>query len=201
MSAKHRYGNGNNVFDFSKPAVANPHDWYPTPAWCTRSLLAVLDVKGKSVLEPCAGTGAIAEVLRAAGARVSCIEIDQQRADECGAECGDFLALPADPLREPALRFDLVITNPPFSLAMEFVERSMLWAPRVAMLLRLSWLASIKRAPFLRAHTPSLYVLPKRPSFTGKGTDSADYAWFLWKQYPGTDLTAVPTVAILEVVP
>ena len=26
----------------------------------------------------------------------------------------------------------------------------------------------------------SLFVLSKRPSFTGKGTDATDYAWYVW---------------------
>jgi len=25
-----------------------------------------------------------------------------------------------------------------------------------------------------------MFVLSKRPSFTGKGTDATDYAWFVW---------------------
>jgi hypothetical protein len=184
VSARGRQG---NVFEFARAENANPHDFYPTPAWCTRALLAVLDVRGKTVLEPCAGTGAIAEALRAAGADVSCIEIEPKRAEQSNALCADFLTI------EPAARaHDMVITNPPFALAMEFVQRSLLWAPTVAMLLRISWLASLKRAAFLRANTPSLYVLPKRPSFTGKGTDSADYAWFVWGE-------SSPTVRILEV--
>lgn len=32
----------------------------------------------------------------------------------------------------------------------------------------------------MRANPPSLFVTPKRPSFTNGGTDSADYAWFVW---------------------
>ena len=35
--------------------------------------------------------------------------------------------------------------------------------------------------PFWKAYPVNkLYVLSKRPSFTGKGTDSAAYAWFVW---------------------
>ena len=30
-------------------------------------------------------------------------------------------------------------------------------------------------------NTPTaLHVLSKRPSFTGKGTDATDYAWYVW---------------------
>ena len=32
----------------------------------------------------------------------------------------------------------------------------------------------------MRAKPPDVFVLPDRPSFTGEGSDSADYAWFVW---------------------
>lgn len=62
-----------------------------------------------------------------------------------------------------------------------------------AFLLRLNWLASQKRAFWLRKNTPSVYVLPKRPSFTGKGTDATDYCWAVWRR------DVAPTVVILDV--
>lgn len=34
----------------------------------------------------------------------------------------------------------------------------------------------------MRSHTPDIYVLPNRPSFSGKGTDSIEYAWFVWRK-------------------
>ena len=49
------------------------------------------------------------------------------------------------------------------------------------MLLRLNYLGSITRHDWWKEYSPtSLYVLSKRPSFTGKGTDATDYAWFVW---------------------
>ena len=48
-------------------------------------------------------------------------------------------------------------------------------------LLRINFLGSQKRYDFWQQFPPDgLYVLSKRPSFTGKGTDSIDYAWFVW---------------------
>jgi hypothetical protein len=49
------------------------------------------------------------------------------------------------------------------------------------MLLRLNFLGSSVRAQFMRSHTPDVYVLPNRPSFTGNGTDSIEYTWFVWR--------------------
>lgn len=74
-----------------------------------------------------------------------------------------------------------IVTNPPFSLALEFVQHALKLSPHVFMLLRLNFLASRSRQSFWQANEPSaLFVLSKRPSFTGKGTDATDYAWFYW---------------------
>ena len=76
---------------------------------------------------------------------------------------------------------DLIFTNPPFSLAQEFIEHSMMFAPTVIMLLRINFLGSQKRYDFWQQFPPDgLCILSKRPSFTGTGTDSIDYAWFIW---------------------
>jgi hypothetical protein len=170
--------------------VRHPDDYYATPSWCTRAILRYLP-KFRRALDPCAGDGAIlAEVRATYGARVEVegIEIDKARAKAAGARC-------ADALKVDWPNVDLVIMNPPFKLAMEFVEaslRQVVPGGTVAVLLRLAWLASQKRAAFLRANTPSVYVLPRRPSFTGRGTDSTDYAWMVW------DSLSVPTVTILD---
>ena len=51
----------------------------------------------------------------------------------------------------------------------------------VIMLLRINFLSSQKRYDFWQQFPPDgLFVLSKRPSFTGTGTDSQEYAWFVW---------------------
>lgn len=79
----------------------------------------------------------------------------------------------------------LVLTNPPYVLAEQFVRRARRWCPNAELmfLLRLGFLVSKERAKFYaEMGTPDIYVLPNRPSFTGDGkTDGADYAWFHWK--------------------
>ena len=56
----------------------------------------------------------------------------------------------------PTTKYDVVMSNPPFSLAMEFVEHSMKFAPVVVMLLRLAFLESAGRNSFLRVNTPDV---------------------------------------------
>ena len=88
-------------------------------------------------------------------------------------------------------RYAVCCGNPPYAAALEFVQHAMRFAPLVVMLLRLNWLASAKRAEWMRGHTPSVFVLPDRPSFVGTGGDATDYAWLVW------GLHNPPVVAIL----
>lgn len=159
-------------------------DFYATPGWVTRAILPHVPIDG---LVLC-GDGAMMHELVLAGAgRVVGVEIDAGRAHTAAARVSavvhhaDFLSAPV------ALRFgpwDLIITNPPFSLAQRFVERALAdvrVGGTVAMLLRLAFLERQARAPFHRAHPSDVYVLPKRPSFSADGaTDSSAYAWFVW---------------------
>lgn len=145
-------------------------DFYATPEWCTEAIMRQLVVpEGSSVLEPCAGDGAIWDVLERFfhEANMNWFEIERGQ---------DFLnGLHGNE------RYDFVVTNPPFSLAQEFIEKSLDLANCVIMLLRLNFLASSKRKEFWERHPPTaIHVLTKRPSFTGNGTDACDYAWFVF---------------------
>lgn len=136
------------------------------------------------VLDPCAGEGAILKVCREAGYLTKGIELDPQRADECATVASEG-CLAADALADSLPWWgDLVVTNPPYRLALEFIKSYLLWAEgkkEGAFLLRLNFLGSQKRASFFKQHPPDVYVLPKRPSFTEDGgTDACEYAWFLW---------------------
>jgi len=163
-------------------------DAYFTPAWAVDIILPHLPISGH-VLEPSAGEGAILRSLHlfpstTSAESVTAVEIDPGRAETLRAQGlasiieADFLAMP-----RVASPFDLIIGNPPFSLAQKFVEASLaVLAPggTCAMLLRLAFLESSKRRRFHMAHPCEVNVLPRRPSFTGVGTDSAAYAWFVW---------------------
>ena len=175
-------------------------DFYATPPWCTRLLLQTLSLPdGLRVLEPAAGEGAILREILAANSRmkVQGIEVDEARWKRASALCrithASFLEW------RTQAKFDLIVTNPPFALAMDFVQASLLVLAEggtCGMLLRLNWLASMKRAAFLTHYCPDVYVLPRRPSFTGGGTDATDYGWFLWR---GPSERATGEVRVLPV--
>lgn len=176
----------------------HPDDFYRTP----KSAIEVIKpyVRGIGVLDPSAGDGAIVEAFPGAFG----IELDPVRAWASGSLCADALAVDW-----PAVSW--VVMNPPFKLAAAFVEKAVRHAPNVAALLRLSWLASASRAPFLRQHTPGIVVLssfaasyscrpcglqelrdlrdPPARCACGKTkkttTDAADYAWFMWGEHAG----------------
>jgi len=92
---------------------------------------------------------------------------------------GDYLNLTSGP------QVDLFISNPPYSLAQEFVTKMLDERgpyTYVACLLRLGFLASQKRAAWWQERKPdALRILSKRPSFTANGkTDATEYAWYVW---------------------
>ena len=92
-------------------------------------------------------------------------------------------------------KFDYIIGNPPYSLAQEFLEKCFEIAyenTKIIMLLRTNFLESKKRYDFWQKHPVNgLYVLSKRPSFTGKGTDATSYSWFVWD---GTDKQTIKII-------
>jgi predicted RNA methylase len=182
------------VSSTNRGAARVTNDYYPTPAWAVRAILPWLIVPGvnvrRRILEPACGEGAIANEIVAHGipatsltlVDVSPLADAAPRPDGARYERADFLQW-APAARERGEQFDLIITNPPYTLALEFVQAALTLAGptgRVVMLLRLNFLGSQKRAAWMRAHTPDIFVLPKRPSFVGQGTDSCEYAWFRW---------------------
>lgn len=82
--------------------------------------------------------------------------------------------------------FDIIITNPPFNLAIEITEKALTDVRDgglVIMLLRLNFFGSKGRKYFFDKMMPKFcFVHHKRISFTGGGTDSVEYAHFVWQR-------------------
>ena len=82
---------------------------------------------------------------------------------------------------------DIVISNPPFYLAIDFIKKSLEAVQPgglVILLLRLNYIGSIGRFEFFKNNMPSyMYVHHKRMSFRPDGkTDSIEYAHFVWRK-------------------
>lgn len=171
-------------------------DDFPTPPWATRALVEHVigadTVRGDTCLEPAAGRGYMARPLSEYFAKV-----DAADAYHYGfAPIRDFLTFPYE-----ALSHDWVITNPPFRLAEEFVERAMAVARKgVAILARTVFLESVGRyESIFRDNPPTMFAQfsERVPMVKGridaKASTATGYAWFVWvKGRPGARLMWVP---------
>ncbi len=149
------------------------HDVYSTPSWCTRRILEALNVeymRGLSLIEPCAGDGAIIRELRRLGVTGPITANDVRPTNEAmhaaGATftvCSDYRLWPE--ISEPLTRYDIGITNPPYALAESITRTMLLHCSYVIVLVRQGFMSSAKRAAWLRSDMPDTYELPNRPSF------------------------------------
>lgn len=82
-------------------------------------------------------------------------------------------------------KYNFILGNPPYSLAEEFLTKSLTHLAEhghAGFLLRLGFLASLERSWFWRTFPAyKIYVLRPRPSFLSNGrTDGTEYAFFTW---------------------
>lgn len=108
----------------------NPLQFFPTPNSAVPIILeAAGDLLGKRILEPSAGTGALALAAKDFGGQVLAVELDWERALRLRAVPGlevwraDFLAC----YFPPEGRFDLVLMNPPFNPALDVLHVLHAW--------------------------------------------------------------------------
>ncbi len=160
-------------------------DFYPTPLAVMENLLLHHKLKDGPLLEPCAGTGNLLKVIKYYyDIPLTSVEIRPEEESTLQPYGDVFIA---DYLEwKPDKQYKTIITNPPFNLAMDVIMKSFEIADEdteIIMLLRLAFLESKSRYAFWQNHPLSkLFVLSCRPSFTGKGTDSAAYGWFIWNK-------------------
>ena len=161
----------------------NAFDYYPTPAWMTRSLLHFhQSISGSKVLEPCSGDGAIVRVLEEVGCTVLTNDIDPRHPAQSHHDA-------TDPAYWSSLPYvEWVITNPPFNVAFPILQLATTVAQvGVALLLRKTFLEPTEeRGPWLSEHPPARQIGQPRHSFRGKGSDSVSCDWCIWLRHPGT---------------
>ncbi len=87
-------------------------------------------------------------------------------------------------------KYNLIITNPPFSLAEQFIKKATTHLKKdglIIVLLRLGFLGSRKREQlFSDYNLYSVVVMTRRPTWEIDGkdknnTDNSDYGWFIFK--------------------
>lgn len=166
----------------------NPFDYYSTPKEVTIALLEFLKTRGiiystptKPImaLEPCCGEGAISTILTDEGFFVESHDI---RFTEYAGVGVDYFS--------QTFQADIIITNPPFNLAPEFIRKACEEANVVCMLLKAHFWHAKKRLELWNNFTPR-FVLPLtwRPDWVNDGRGSSptmDFQWTIW------DETAIP---------
>jgi hypothetical protein len=163
-------------------------DLYETPAVAVKALLRAEQLP-RYIWEPACGPGSIVRVLREAGHTVFATDlVDYNCPDSVSGR--DFLMEWASMWSMP-YQCEAIVTNPPFKLAAEFVERALELSPRVVMLLRLAFMESTRRNPILDGgHLARVHVFRNRLPMmhrAGRGTQVAKtnssamaFAWFVW---------------------
>lgn len=171
------------------------NDFYATNPKAVTMLLEKYNIlkTGNKVLEPCCGMGHISKTVeKYYGIDVDKIDLVDRG---CGAIIDDFLTHSFDN------QYDTIITNPPYSLALEFIEKSLdIVNPNgvVAMFLKIQFLEGQKRKEFFESNPPKyIYVFRNRMATWNNGEEldpngkrwatTMCHAWFIWEKGSKTE--------------
>ena len=181
---------GSNLVGSSEIWKREENDYYATPPSSTEALLEKVRFKG-SFLEPCVGGGHIAEVIKEHYPNEVLYGMDLVDRGYPKTNVADFLEYD---FKEQ--KFDNIVTNPPYSLAQEFLEKGMTVLNnngKIAMFLKIQFLEGAKREKMFKKYPPRyVYVFTKRqnPWRNGKPIDEKGkpwsgtmcFAWFVWEK-------------------
>lgn len=186
---------GTSLVGMSQTRKRVENDFYATPRNATEAILNMVELKG-SILEPAAGQGHISVVLKRKYPYNEIVSTDLvQRNEKFGVPIQggiDFLT------HDFNRKFDNIITNPPFNMAQEFIERALQLADdKVIIFAKIQLLEGNKRKEmFDNAPLKYVYVFSKRvnPLRNGeelnengkKWSNTMCFAWFVFeKEYEG----------------
>lgn len=171
--------------------VSDPRalDFFPTPPWATRALVEdvlLWQLLGDrpSVWEPAAGAGHMSRVLAEYSDHVFASDVADYGQNFV---IGSFVGQGADVAHCP-VKPDWIITNPPFNLALEFIDRALDEAKEgVALLVRSVWAEGGQRYQRLFKDRPPSMIAQfceRVPMVAGrwdpKASTATSYAWFIW---------------------
>lgn len=162
-------------------------DYYPTPEIAVQGLLNKETFDG-SIWEPACGQGHISQVLESAGYAVRSTDLNHTGYGDGGV---DFL-------QANLLSGKNIVTNPPYKLAQQFVEKAItLRAAKAAFLLKLTFLEGVSRRGLFFYHPPRwIHVFSRRLKLARDGIPFKNsgmiaFAWFVWEYgfdgYPMVD--------------
>lgn len=178
----------------SKLAGGNPenkrveNDYYATNPKALEMLLSNFNLPKGKTLEPCVGEGHLARVLEKYGCDVDCIDLVDRGYPNTIIH--DFLTY------RSSIKYNCVVTNPPYSLAEEFIRKSMsLLKPKgiCCMFLKIQFLEGAKRKIFYEEYPPKyIYVFRNRMATWNNGKEldpkgkrwatTICHAWFVFEE-------------------
>jgi hypothetical protein len=149
---------GANLAGTSTTRERVENDYYATPYSATEMLLNNVEFNG-DFLEPCVGGGHIVDVLKKYyDSEITCSDIVNR--GYSNTIIADFL------IHNFNRKFDNIVTNPPYSLAQEFLEKGMEVindGGKIAMFLKIQFLEGAKRKEMFKKYPPKyIYVFSKR---------------------------------------
>lgn len=138
-----------------------------------------------TVWEPACGQGHMARDLKLEGFRVRPTNLENMG---YGAVYRDFLSEP------PVEDYDWIITNPPFSLSVQFIERAHHFGKPFAFLLKSQyWHAAARHPLFTKCRPKFILPLTWRPNFypgeRRTGAPTMDVLWCVWDGNKTADRT------------
>ena len=195
----------------AKLAGGNPkndrvdNDFYATDPKAVHKLLLKYSINGGNILEPCIGNGNIANAIKYfyknKGINITGVDIVDRGYPNTIVH--DYLPWETDK------KFDCIITNPPYSLAKEFVEKSMTLLNegydedgypngQLIMFLKIQFLESEKRRALFEKYPPKyIYVFRNRMATWNNGepldcngkkwATTMCHAWFVWEKGSTTE--------------
>lgn len=158
-------------------------DFYETPTWCIEKLLQY-EKFDWLILEPCSWAWAISKVLEKEWYSV----ISQDIREDDWVYWNKWINF-LNFWRKSYIKN--IITNPPFCLAQQIIEKSLEIADwKIAMFLKLQFLESAERYDFFK-NTPlkTIRVFCKRPTLypsnwpIPKNKWTIAYAWYVWEKW------------------
>lgn len=172
-------------------------DDFPTPPWATRALCEWLvhntsqPLDMYSCREPAANRGHMVAPLSEYFASVEGSDVHDYGA---GFPVQDYLFGP-----NPE-KIDWTISNPPFRLAEQFIERALATSRKgVAMIVRAAFLEGIGRYERLYSQTPPSHVrqfservVMHKGRLAPEGSTATAYAWLIWMGDNHTTLGWIP---------
>lgn len=151
----------------------NTSDFYVTPFPFVRALISNIDLSGKTILDPCCGTGVIGKVL-----------------EEFGLPYTGKDIITGDDFFNEKGSYDVIICNPPYSIKDDFLKKAFTVAERVYAILPMN-VANYNSFHRDFMDIPSFYrkmlLTPKafmstEETETPKRGGISSYGWFTWFQ-------------------